>query len=301
MTAVPIPAPVAAARLRARPVSVTLATQLLRRPAAVVSLIVLAGLAAMAVLGPSIAPHGAEDQDYVHILAKPVWDGGTWTYPLGTDELGRDLLSRMIVGSRTALGLAFAAALLTGVVGTALGLVAGLYTRFLGPVIMWVVDAQLGFPYLVLALALVAARGPSLTTVFIVLALFGWVQFARVVRAEVLRVKTADYVLAARGAGASELAIVLRHILPNVLSTTIVVGTFTFSAVLLVESGLSFLGAGVQPPTADWGAMMAGGRVFLNTAWWYSVVPGVMVVITVLAVNTLGAAVRSVLNPREAK
>ena len=272
---------------------------LAHRPTAVVSAVFLLLLALMAIFAPWLAPHDPLEQNPAAILQPPFWaDGGSTEYLLGTDELGRDLLSRLMVGARTALGLGVAATLVTALVGIVLGLMAGMSTRFVGPAIMWIADAQLAFPYIVLALAVIAARGTSLFNLFVVLSIFGWVQFARVVRAEVLRVKTADYVLAARGCGTSTPKIVLRHILPNVASPTIVTATFTFAAMVLVESGLSFLGVGVQPPTPDWGALMASGRVYLYQSAWYSLLPGLLIFFTILAVNVLGLAVRDVLNPK---
>lgn len=272
---------------------------LLRNRGAIVAIAFMGTIVAVAVLASLLAPTDPLAQDIAQRLAPPVWqEGGTTAHLLGSDELGRDILSRLMHGARTALGLAFTASTTTAVIGTLLGLLAGVRDRVLGRVIMWLADAQLGFPFVVLALAFIAANGVSLLTLYVVLSLFGWVQFARVVRAEVLRVKTSDYVLAAKGSGTSEAGIIFRHILPNVVSPTIVVYTFTFAAVILVESGLSFLGVGIQPPLADWGLMLATGRVYLGQAWWYSVFPGLMIFLTVMSMNVIGLAVRDVLNPR---
>jgi ABC-type dipeptide/oligopeptide/nickel transport system permease subunit len=281
------------------PRSPTLVRAFLRRKGAVISLVILLVFSLAAIFAPWIAPHGPDTQNPVFQLLPPFWmHGGSTSYPLGTDELGRDILSRLIYGARSALSLAFAAASISAVVGTALGLVAGMSRRVAGAIIMWLCDSQLAFPYIVLALVVITARGSSFGSLLFVLSVFGWVQFARVVRASVMSVRQTDYVLSARGTGGSTLSLVGKHILPNVISPVIVLWTFSIAGVLLLESGLSFLGVGVQPPTPDWGQMFASGRAYVLEDWWYCFWPGLAIAVTVACANVLGRTLRVVLNPR---
>jgi peptide/nickel transport system permease protein len=270
----------------------------LRRKGAVLCLVVLVLIALAAIFAPWLAPHDPNAQDPVHQLAPPSWAGGYNDHIFGTDELGRDLLSRLMYGARTALALAFLAATISAVVGTIMGVLAGMIERGVGSIIMWLCDSQLAFPFVVLALVVITVHGSGFGSLLFVLSVFGWVQYARVVRAEVLRVKRTDYVLAARGGGGSTFTTVRRHILPNVMSPVIVLWTFSIAAVLLLESALSFLGLGVQPPTSDWGQMFASGRAYLIQDWWYCFFPGMAITVTVLCANVLGRAIRDVLNPR---
>jgi peptide/nickel transport system permease protein len=272
---------------------------LIRKPAAVVSVIVLLIFVFAAVFAHLVAPYDPAAQDPVYQLLPPFWvPGGTTKHLMGTDELGRDMLSRLIYGARTAMALAFAAASISAVVGTVLGVLSGMYERVLGSIIMWLCDSQLAFPYIVLALVVITARGSSFGNLLFILGIFGWVQFARVVRAEVLRVKQMDFVLAAQGNGGSGFNIMRRHILPNVISPVIVLWTFSLASVLVLESALGFLGLGVQPPTSDWGQLFATGRTYILSDWWYCLLPGLAITITVVCSNVLGRSLRIILNPR---
>jgi peptide/nickel transport system permease protein len=269
-----------------------------RRPGAVVSLIVLAVIALAAIFASVLAPDSPNVQDFGAQMAPPAWAGGTWSHILGTDELGRDTLSRLMYGARDVLALSFLAATVTAVIGTLLGVLAGMIERGAGWIVNWLCDAQLAFPFIVLALVVITVRGDSFGTLLFVLSIFGWVQYARVVRAEVLRLKRTDYVLAARGGGGSTMTIIRQHILPNVTSQVLVLWTFSIAQVLLLESSLSFLGLGVQPPTADWGQMFANGRAYLLEDWWYCFFPGLAITLTILCAYVIGRALRDVLNPR---
>lgn len=269
-----------------------------RRKAAVTALVVLAIIVLAAILAPVLAPDGPTTQDFGAQLAPPAWDGGTWSHVLGTDELGRDTLSRLMYGARDVLALSFLAATITAVIGTLLGVLAGMIERGVGWVVNWLCDSQLAFPFVVLALVVITVQGDSFGTLLFVLSIFGWVQYARVVRAEVLRLKRTDYVLAARGSGSSTATIIRQHILPNVSSQVLVLWTFSIAQVLLLESSLSFLGLGIQPPTADWGQMFASGRAYLLEDWWYCFFPGLAITITILCAYLIGRALRDVLNPR---
>ncbi|MGH7266670.1 MAG: ABC transporter permease, partial [Candidatus Rokuibacteriota bacterium] len=258
-----------------------------------VGLAVLAGLAA-----PVIAPAGYDDQDLSHPLRPPVWAGGEWSTPLGTDQLGRDVLSRVLHGARTSVLLCGPAVLVAGVLGALLGLGSGYAGGRLDAVIMGIVEIQLSFPYLLLAIAFMALLQPSLANLFAVLVLRSWVAYARLTRVSVLSLKQREFVLVARAMGASDRRILFRHIAPNVLTPSIVVSSFQFAELIVVESSLSFLGLGVPPPTPSWGSMLSQGRDYIFTAWWLVALPGVAIVLIVLGANVLGDALRDVLDPR---
>ena len=224
--------------------------------------------------------------------------GGSPTYLLGTDHLGRDILSRMIYGARISLIIVFITLGVGGAIGTTVGLIAGYYGGIVDEVIMRIVDIFLAMPLVLVALVLVVAVGQSFFIIVVVLVLFIWVRFARQIRGEVLSIKTKDYVALAKVAGASTPRIIITHIFPGVINTLIVVATLQVSIVILVESTLSFLGAGVPPPTPAWGSMVADGRDFLADAWWISTMPGLAVLLTVVSLNLFGDWLRDILDPR---
>lgn len=224
--------------------------------------------------------------------------GGSWEHLLGTDRLGRDLLSRIILGTRYSLGIAASAIFLGGIVGTVLGLLAGYRGGWIDAVIMRAVDVFLAFPSMLIALVLAVTVGPGFGIVVVVLALVLWARFSRLVRGEVLATKGRDYVLLARIAGAGSLYIVVHHILPNVLNTLIVLGTLQVGWAIIVEASLTFLGAGVPPPTPTWGGMVADGLQFIESSWWISVFPGGAIVLTVFAYNVVGDWIRDMLDPQ---
>lgn len=270
-----------------------------RRPGGIVPLVVLAVIALASLLARWIAPYDPTEQHVTSALLVPSFlPGGDPAFLLGTDELGRDMLSRLIYGARTAMLLSLTAATVSAMIGTAAGLLAGLYTRTVGPVVAWMIDSQLAFPFIVLALVVITVRGNSMISLLFVLSLFGWVQFARVIRVQTLQVRNTDYVLAARSAGSPAWLTVTRHILPNVVPPAVVLWTFQVAAVLLLEGALSFLGLGVQPPQADWGTMFADGRAYLLVNPWNALLPGLAILVTVLCANILGRTLRTVLNPR---
>jgi peptide/nickel transport system permease protein len=219
-------------------------------------------------------------------------------YLLGTDHLGRDMLSRTIYGARISLIMAAVTLGVGGTIGIALGLLAGWYGRLVDELIMRLVDIELSLPLILVALVLVVALGQSLTIIIAVLAVWIWPRFARMVRGEVLQLKNMDYVALARVAGASPLRIMLVHLLPGTLNTLIVVATLQVGIVILVEASLSFLGAGVPPPTPAWGSMIAEGRDRLADAWWIATIPGIAVLLTVMSLNLFGDWLRDKLDPR---
>jgi peptide/nickel transport system permease protein len=215
----------------------------------------------------------------------------------GTDQLGRDILSRVIWGGQVSLFIAFCAVAVAGLAGTFVGLVAGYMGGVVDRVVMWCVDVQFSLPAVILALVLVGAVGPSFTNIIIVLSLANWARFARVIRSEALSLRSRDFVLLAKLGGASRTRILFHHIMPNVLSTFIVLATLDVGLIIILEATLSFLGLGVQPPDPSWGTMIADGRGYLERAWWISVVPGCALMATVLSGNLLGDVLRDRLNP----
>jgi peptide/nickel transport system permease protein len=272
-----------------------------RRIAPVVLLlaVLMAILVVPAVLAPWLAPHDPLEGRLAHKLKPPVWlPGGDWTYLLGTDPLGRDILSRLIHGARVSLSVSLVAILIGGIVGTALGLVAGYFGGWTDTVIMRGVDVAFSMPTILLALVLAAVIGPSFQTVILIVALLLWARYARQVRGEVLSVRERDFVAQARIAGCSHLRIIASHVLPNVTNTLIVLATLQVGYVILLEGTLSFLSVGIPPPSPAWGLMVATGRGLIVSAWWVSFFPGMAIVLTVLTLNLLGDWLRDRLDPR---
>ena len=271
----------------------------MRRYPVVPVAVLLVVLVIPALFAEILAPHDPIDGDLANRLLPPAWtDGGEWGHPLGTDRQGRDIFSRMVFGARTAALVSLAALAVGGTAGTLLGLVAGYYGRWWDHVIMRLVDVNLSLPLVLLALVLVVLFGPGAATTVAVVTLLLWSRYARQVRAEVLSLKEMDFVARARVAGASDLRIIFRHILPNVLNTIIVLATLQVGNVVLLEASLSFLGAGIPPPDPTWGVMIAEGRDFIVTSWWLSVIPGLAIMLTVLSMNLLGDWLRDYLDPR---
>jgi peptide/nickel transport system permease protein len=252
-----------------------------------------------AALAPLLSPHDPLRQDLERRAGAPTRAGlRMGAHPLGNDQLGRDILSRLIHGSRVSLGVGIVAVILGGTIGVGLGITAGYFGGWPDRLIMRVADIQLAFPFILLAMAIIAVAGPGIAKLIVVLALSGWVTYARVVRSEVLSVREREFVAAARAIGLRDGRIMLRHVLPNVAAPIIVVATLELARVVILEAALSFLGLGVQPPTPSWGRMLADGRDFLATAWWISTFPGLAIMALVLGVNLVGDWLRDVLDPR---
>lgn len=253
----------------------------------------------LALFGPALTPHDPLRQNLMSRNVPPVWlPGGSWDHIFGTDQIGYDILSRVMVSVRPTLTIGVLAALIALGTGTLLGMIAGYFRGRADGVIMLLADSQLATPYLVIAIAAVAAFGRSITLLILLAGLSGWMGFARTVRSRVLSLRAQEFVESSRALGAGEARILGRHILPNIASTVIVLITIQFRALILFEAALSFLGLGVPPPQPSWGSMIDGGRDYLLSAWWISVIPGLALTLTVLTVSIIGDWLRDVLDPR---
>lgn len=244
-------------------------------------------------LSPWISPFDPNAIDLGNVLAPP-----SHSHPFGTDQLGRDVLSRMIGGAGISLKVGFVATGIAIVIGAILGAVAGYYGRWVDAVIMRFVDIMLCFPSFFLILAVIAFLEPSIWNIMIVIGFTGWMGITRLVRADFISLKERDFVQAARGIGAGDFRIIFRHILPNAMSSVLVAATLGVAGAILTESALSFLGIGVQPPTPSWGNILTAGKDNIDIAWWLSLYPGLAILITVMGYNLLGEGIRDSLDPR---
>lgn len=242
----------------------------------------------------SIAPYSPTEQSLFNRLAAP-----SLAHPMGTDQLGRDIFSRILHGARISLRIAVIVVTITLVIGTAVGVTAGYFGGLVDEALMRIVDILLAFPGLLLALVVAGILGPSLNNIMIALAVVGWTQYARVIRGETLSVKEKEYVQSAQLMGVSTPRLLIRHALPNVVTPVVVLATMDLAYVILGTAGLSFLGLGAQPPTPEWGTMLASGRDYVTTAWWIVNFPGLAIMILVLGFNLLGDGLRDVLDPRD--
>ncbi len=272
---------------------------LLRNRVAVAAGLVVLAFVVVSVLAPWLAPFDPGLQHPDAIRLPPAWQSeGRAEFLLGTDALGRDLLSRILYGAKVSIGLGVVVVLLTMVVGSGLGMIAGYFGGWFDVVMSRVVDVLLAFPFLIFALAIMAATGPNLTALVLALAFKGWVDFYRVARGDVLSARHADYVTAARGVGAGTAHLLLREILPNIVPPIIVLATLRMATIIIAEASLSFLGIGVPPSIPAWGTMVSDGRGDIATAWWIATFPGLAILFLVLAVNLLGEGLRDALDPR---
>jgi len=259
---------------------------------------VLLLIIATAVFAPLIAPYDPLAVDIRHRLSPPAWmEHGTSEHLLGTDQVGRDLLARMIYGGRVSLVVAVASVLISATIGVLLGLGAGYFGGNTDWTIMTVINVMLTFPFVLLALAVIAVLGPSLVNMIFVLGVAGWPIYARVVRAETLAIREREFVLAGRALGMGHGRLVFRQILPNLVSTIVVIATLQVAQVIILESFLSFLGLGVQPPTPAWGNMLGEGRLYMLNSWWIATFPGLAIFLTTLVINLMGNALRDWLDP----
>lgn len=265
----------------------------LSNPLNVIGLGIVAILTAAAVFGPVLAPYDPTTQNLPNTLQPP-----SLAHPFGTDQLGRDIFSRILYGARISLGIALLVTGIRLVLGTIIGLVAGYAGGWIDEALMRLVDIQLAFPGIILALVIAGVLGPSLRNVMIALAVVGWASYARVVRSSVLSTKEQEFVKAAQLMGVSRTQITVRHLLPNVASPVVVLATLNLGTVVLATAGLSFIGLGAQPPTAEWGSMLNSGRHHLRDAWWIANIPGLAIMLTVFGSNLLGDGLRDLLDPK---
>ena len=256
------------------------------------------GLLITAIFTPWLAPHDPYEQDIMNRLLPPVWlKGGDSDFLLGTDHLGRDLLSRIMHGTRVSLVVGVAAVILQVIIGVFLGLLAGYYGGRADSVISFMVNVMMGFPFILLAMSLVAVLGPSLQNIIIALGFTGWPVFTRVVRIETIKLREQEFVMAATTLAFKTRRILFRHILPNLLPTILVIGTVEIARAIIRESLLSFLGLGIQPPTPSWGTMLAEGRDYMLMQWWLAAYPGLAIFMAALGINLMGDAMRDLMDP----
>jgi peptide/nickel transport system permease protein len=275
------------------------ARRLARRRTALFGLVVVALVVLTALAAPWLMVFDPIEQAIGDRLKPPGWrDASGQLHPLGTDHLGRDLMARVLFGARPALLVGAAAVLISGLLGLVTGLLAGYFGGRTDDVLMRLGDVQLAFPFILLAIAVIGVLGPSLPVIIVVIGVSSWVIYARVVRGSVLSLREREFVQAARALGGRDWQILARHILPNVFTPWLVVATLDMARVIVIESALSFLGLGVQPPTPTWGGMLADGRVYITTAWWLATFPGLAILVTVLGINLFGDGLRDTLDPR---
>ncbi len=252
----------------------------------------------VAILAPILSPHNPLDQDLQARLKPPFWDKKSDPrFFLGTDQVGRDILSRLIYGSRISLSVGFITMAFSALVGITLGIIAGYYRGIWDSIISNCVNIMMSFPYILLAISVMAAAGPGLKNLILVLGLTGWPIYTRLVRAEVIELKSRDFVTAARALGGRNIGVIWKHILPNLMSSIIVLATFELARMIIRESFLSFLGLGIPPPMASWGGMLAEGRSYMLSLWWLAAIPGGAIFFTTLGINLMGDGIRDWLDP----
>jgi peptide/nickel transport system permease protein len=247
-----------------------------------------------AVFAPVLTPYSPVESDLLNRLEPPSLD-----HPMGTDQLGRDVLTRILYGARVSLSIAISVVAITLLIGTTIGVIAGYAGGWIDEGLMRIVDILIAFPGILLALVIAGILGPSLVNIMIALAIVGWTTYTRIIRGSVLSVKNQEYIKAAQLMDVSRPRIILRHIVPNVITPVVVLATMDMAFVILGTAGLSFLGLGAQPPTPEWGTMLSSGRKYLQTAWWIVTFPGLAIMITVFGFNLLGDGLRDVLDPRD--
>lgn len=277
---------------------------LLQNKIAALGVLIILGMMFVAIFAPLVAPYPVEGEVSIgerlrRRLKPPAWvKGGSSEFLLGTDSLGRDILTRIIYGSRVSLTVGFTAVALAGTMGVILGLISGYSGGLIDDIIMRVADIWLAFPFIILAILFLSVLGAGLDKLIAVLALGGWVGYARIVRGQVLAVREKEYVEAAQALGVPSIHILFRHIMPNTMAPVIVIASFAVATTILAEAALSFLGLGVKPAIPTWGGMLADGRDYLRDAWWLATFPGIAIMITVLGINLFGDWLRDYLDPR---
>lgn len=271
----------------------------IKNPIGIIGILMLIIIALIALAAPLLTSHNPIEVNLEQKLLPPAWlPGGNWVHPMGTDEVGRDVWSRLAYGSRVSLTVGFFAVVVSLSIGTVLGMLAGYFRGKTDFIISTVIDIMMAFPFILLALATIAVLGPSLPNMILVLGITDWTQYARLVRSEVMTLREQEFVQASYALGSQHLHVILRHLLPNSLPSLIVLGTLGLARAILMESSLSFLGLGVSSPTPSWGFMMSTGRAYIYSAWWLSTLPGLAILFTVLGINLAGDRIRDVLDPK---
>ncbi len=301
------PAPVTAAPATAAPESAPdlprgarrFLRELLRSPKGITGFVMVAAVLLLALFAPWIATNDPAQQSIAHRFLPPAWEeGGKLSHPLGGDNLGRDVFSRVVYGTRTSIEVAAIVTAVIVVFGTLVGLASGFFGRAVDAVLMRIVDFQMSFPFILLALLLLAILGKGFWTLVLALSVAFWVNIARLVRGETLRIRELDFVQAARGMGVPEWRIIMGHILPNTLPAIVVLATLDVAVIVLAEAAMSFLGLGIQPPTPSWGTMISDGRNYLYDAPWMTLAPGLGIMLTAIGINLLGDFLRDTYDPR---
>ncbi len=273
--------------------------KLLKNKSGLIGILIMIGVISVALLSPFLAPCDPNEQDISIRLKGTVWEeSGDSSHLLGTDQMGRDILSRLIYGSRISLIISFMGTIVGGAIGITMGCFSGYYGGKIDSVIMRLVDIQLAFPFILLAIFIVSVLGAGVFNIIIVAGISSWVRYARLVRGEILSVKEIEYVEAIRSMGAGDLRIIFRHILPNIISPVLIVATLEMARIILMEAALSFLGLGVPAHVATWGRMLSEGRIYIVTNPWIAIFPGLAITLTVLGVNLFGDWLRDYLDPK---
>lgn len=267
-------------------------------PKGLTGFIGVVGIVIVAIIAPHILPADPVEQVIAHRFMPPVFAGGEWPHVLGADNLGRDIFSRVILGTQTSVAVGFLVVLIAALVGSALGAIAGYYGGFLDTVIMRLSDFQLSFPFILIAIIIMAIFGPGFTSVVMALAIAIWVNYARLVRSETLKIRELEFIQAAQSIGVRSWVIILKHVIPNVIPSMTVMATLDIAFVIIFEAALSFLGLGIQPPTPSWGVMISDGRNYMYESLWMTLGPGLAILITAVAVNLLGDFLRDTYDPR---
>ena len=275
-----------------------LARSLRMQKSAILGLLILLVVTLRALTAPVISPMSPTASSLSRVLKPPMWAGEGHVFILGTDHLGRDLLSRIIYGSQVSLVVGVFSVAFSGAIGLFVGLMAGYFGGKVDYLLMRLVDFVLSFPFILLALSTIAILGPSLELIIVMISLRLWTVYARVVRGAVLSLREKEFVVAAVGIGSSHMRVLFRHILPNVLAPVIIIGSLYLGRMIIIEAGLSFLGLGVPPPTPTWGGLMAQGRSYLYVSWWIVAFPCLAITLTALGANLMGDWLRNVLDPR---
>ena len=268
----------------------------------IIASVVLLMIIGLAIAAPLFAPYDPLKQNLRSRLTPPSWmEGGKPEYILGTDQLGRDILSRIIYGTRVSCIVGLAVVMVSGVLGVVLGIISGFYEGWFSNIVMRLCDLQSALPFTLMAILIMSVMGAGLVNVIFALSITGWMGYARLIRGQTLQVKQFEFVKASKLLGAKDIHLMFKQILPNVITHAIILAAFSVAQTMITEAGLTFLGLGVEPSIPSWGGMLSDGRAYMETGWWITVIPGLCIMITVMAVNTIGQWAREIFDPRSSK